>query len=71
MARETDTDRPQLTVWTVEICHGLLPTEAGQLGGWGWICHAHINPEGFHGYPDEEAMVGHLLAHMMRCPGRG
>jgi len=71
MARETHTDRPQVTVWQIEIVHGALPTESGVLGGWGWICHAHVDPEGFHGYREELDMLEALVEHRMRCPGRG
>lgn len=71
MSQLQDTDRPQTTVWPFDLVHGMLETEAGLIWGWGWVCRAHPQPEGLHGYPSEGTALVDLAMHTRECPGRG
>lgn len=62
---------PSETRWDIVITNGVHGTVDGPIGGWGWICRSHPDPEGFHGYVDQSAMLIGLSEHLDGCPGRG
>lgn len=70
MTTELPLRAPLATRWPIEIHHGVLPTEVGPLGGWGWSCTAHVTRIWLHGYPSQVDMLEALSAHLGVCSGK-
>lgn len=62
---------PTRTSWRVEIYHGVVVTDAGAQGGWGWMCESHDQPVGMHGFHADYVALGDLMAHMRTCGHSG
>jgi hypothetical protein len=62
---------PTRTVWKVELTHGVVVTDAGAIGGWGWVCTEHEIPLGIHGFPTPATALDALSVHMAGCGDSG
>lgn len=59
------------THWRVEITNGVVDTEEGPMGGWGYLCGECHPPRGEHGYPDLDQALDAMIRHLGRCAGHG
>jgi hypothetical protein len=66
---ELGTQVPVVTTWNVEIAHGIVDTDWGPIGGWGWVCREHDESFGYQGYENAFLALCAIQQHMRVCCG--